>query len=128
MFYLDASIPVPVAKALSLVRPDIAYPGSIGCPVTGASMKDPIWLPLIGERGWPVIMRDKRIRDRPLERESFKAHRMKGFVLTGAGSYSRWQTLELLVRRWEDMTARVDLPGPWMFALTQGPTRELPLH
>jgi hypothetical protein len=33
-FYLDASIPFPVSQALALVRDDVLYPGSPGCPIT----------------------------------------------------------------------------------------------
>lgn len=33
VFYLDASIPFPVSKALSLVRDDVLYPGGPGCPI-----------------------------------------------------------------------------------------------
>jgi hypothetical protein len=121
VFYFDASVQRPVFDAVALVRDgDVSYPGVGACPVANRSMKDSEWLPVVGELGWPVVMRDKRIKERPLERHRFKEYAMKGFVLTGAGNYSRWRTLDLIVRRWDDMTEKaVEEPGPFMYSVTQ---------
>src|SRR4051812_40280099 len=35
--------------------------------VFGTGALDPDWLPLVGERGWVLITKDKNIRKRPIE-------------------------------------------------------------
>jgi PIN like domain len=120
VFYLDASIPIPVSKALSLVRDDVLYPGGPGCPVTTPAARDDEWLPVAGEHEWVVLMRDKRIRYRPGERHALLTNNVRAFVLTGAGNYSKWRTLGLLVRRWPDIedAAAIEVP-PYIYAVTQ---------
>ncbi len=120
-FYLDASVQIAVARALREVRDDVLYPGAPGCPIQGPEVPDVEWLRIAGDNQWVVILRDKRIRRRPGERRRLQEHGLRVFCLTGAGNYSRWQTLELLVRRWEQIEriAR-DEPGPYIYAVTQG--------
>jgi hypothetical protein len=100
-YYLDASIPVDVYRAHACVRSDVSYPGEPGCPVTEVGAKDHVWLPIAGEHGWIVLMRDKRIRTRPGERQAFIDAKVPLFCLTGGGNFSKWKTLDLLVRRWD---------------------------
>ena len=95
-FYLDASIPFPVSQALALVRDDVLYPGAPDCPITAPDVKDHEWLAIAGHHGWAVIMRDKHVRSRPGERRALRDNGVRAFVLTGAGNYSRWQTLDFL--------------------------------
>ena len=45
------------------------------------------WLPPVGERGWIVLTRDKRIRYRSQERTALIQARVRAFVLSG-GSLS----------------------------------------
>jgi len=125
-FYLDASIPVDVYRALHCVRGDVLYPGEPGCPVEERGAKDSDWLPIAGERGWIVLIRDKRIRSRPWERQAFIDARVPLFCMTGGGNYSKWQTLELLVRRWERITevAASEVP-PYIYSVTQEGVRRL---
>ncbi len=127
-FYLDASVQIAVARALREVRDDVLYPGAPGCPVQSPHVPDVDWLRIAGDNQWVVILRDKRIRRRPGERQRLLEHGLRVFCLTGAGNYSRWRTLELLVRQWEQLerVAR-DEPGPYIHAMTQGGIRALPL-
>jgi hypothetical protein len=125
-FYLDASIPFPVSQALALVRDDVMYPGGPGCPITTPGAKDAEWLPVAGHHGWIVLMRDKRVRSRPGERQALQENRVRAFVLTTAGNYSRWRILDLLVRRWPDVEtiAGTDEP-PYIYAVTQQGLRRI---
>ncbi len=121
MFYVDTSVPIAVARALAMVRTDITYPGFPGCPITETDTHDDVWLPVVGQEGWSAIMRDKRVRFRPGERRAIIDHNVKAFIMTGAGNYSRWQTLDLLVRRWDRMEAiATSLKPPFICAITQG--------
>jgi hypothetical protein len=68
-----------------------------------------------------VVMRDKRIRTRVAEREALESAGVRAFCLTGAGNYSKWATLDLLVRRWPEMERiAAEQPGPFLYAVTQG--------
>lgn len=128
MFYLDASIPFPVSRALSLVRDDVLYPGGPDCPINSPGAKDAEWLPVAGRHGWLVLMRDKRVRSRPGERRALLKSNVRAFVLTTAGNYSRWRTLDLLVRRWTDIeeVAATGEP-PYIYAVTQQGLRQIAL-
>jgi PIN like domain len=120
VFYLDASIPIAVSMALALVRDDVLYPGGPNCPITTPGVRDDGWLPVAGHHGWLVLMRDKHVRRRPGELQALQKNSVRAFVLTGAGNYSRWRTLDLLVRRWSEIesTAAVEVP-PYIYAVTQ---------
>jgi hypothetical protein len=120
-FYVDASLPRAVAQALALVRGDVIYPGQEGCPVTSPAMKDVDWLPIAGANEWIVLMRDKHIRTRPGERRQLIECGVRAFAMTGAGNYTRWLTLELLVRRWREIETVIGAePGPYIYSVTQG--------
>jgi hypothetical protein len=122
-FYVDASM-LGTAKVLAAARPAIYYPGQPGCPVTSAAMKDEEWLPIVGEHGWPVIMRDKRIRKRPGERAALIAAGVQVFVLTGAGQSTKWEQLLLVARNWETIERIVrDEPGPGWNTVTASGVR-----
>lgn len=125
-FYVDASVPVDVAKALALVRPDILYPAAPGCPVKSTNVDDEEWLRVAGEQDWVVILKDDRIRFRRWERDALMSTGVRAFCLTTAGNYTRWQTLQLLAQRWDaiEQTANTE-PGPYVFGVTQAGVRLL---
>ncbi len=92
--------------------------------MTTPAMPDTDWLPIAGRNAWIVVMRDKRIRSRPRERQALLEHGARTFCLTGAGNYSKWRVLELVVQSWPEMEARAAEDGPYIYALTQaGPRR-----
>jgi hypothetical protein len=116
------------AKVLALARKNVWYPGKPGCPVSDPAMPDEEWLPLVGERGWPVIMRDKRIRRRIREKRALVDAGVQAFVLTGSGQATTWDQVLLLARNWESIERTVQAtPGPCLFALTSGGLRQIEL-
>lgn|GEM_PF-1619029 len=125
VFYLDASLQLPVCQALDLIRPDVQFPGKTGCPISAPNVPDEHWLPIVGDLDWIVVMRDKRIRNRKAERDALMASGVRAFCLTGAGNYSKWDTLSLLVRRWASMEDISAGAGPYIYALTQGGAHKL---
>lgn len=46
------------------------------------TVADVEWLQLAGERGWPVLMKDEKIKYRTAERRALIAHRVRAFCLT----------------------------------------------
>jgi PIN like domain len=125
-FYLDASIQIAVRTALDSVREDVVYAGGPNAPKE--STQDRHWLTTVGNEGWVVIKRDKRIRTRPWEREALIAAGARTFCLTGAGNYNRWDTLRLLAARWDRIEQVAEkIPGPYIYAVTWQGVRRLSL-
>jgi len=73
---------------------------------------------------WIVILRDRRIRHRPAERDALARHHLRVLVMTGAGNLSVWDQLRLLVRSWDHIEQLVEAePGPWLFSIIKAGLR-----
>jgi hypothetical protein len=124
-YFIDENM-LSVGYALNAVRTDIVYPGHSDCPDIPRQTKDRVWLPRVGQRGWAVIMRDKRIRSRPGEREFLRRHHIRAYCLTGSGDQTSWEMLDLLVRQWGNIEERLrQMDGPFLFAVTLNGIRRL---
>lgn len=124
-YFIDENM-LSIGYALDAVREDIAYPGHRVCSDIARGTKDRIWLPKVGQRDWAVVMRDKRIRSRPGERELLRRHRIRAFCLTGSGDQSSWEMLQLLVRQWDSMEHwLLERDGPFLYAITRNGLRRL---
>jgi hypothetical protein len=118
-FFIDENM-LGVGYSLNAVRADIVYPGHADCPDIPRGTKDPVWLPKVGQRGWAVVMRDKRIRSRPGERELLRRYRIRAFCLTGSGDQTSWETNALIrcccraERRCDNLVKRIGIfHGSW---------------
>jgi len=116
-----------LGRRLAEQRPGVLFPGHADLPEVPRGTLDDDWLQVVESRGLVVITRDKRIRYRPVERQRWIEHRVRGFVLTGAGNMRLAEQLELLEAYWDAMqrfiAAHVD--GPWMCSVTRGGVRTL---
>ena len=84
IFFLDRSIGKHmVAEALRHAGVEVEVHDDHFPP----NARDDVWLPPVGERGWIVLTRDKRIRYRSQERIALIQARGRAFVLSG-GSLS----------------------------------------
>jgi hypothetical protein len=125
-FYLDASIPIAVREAIAKCRDDIRYAGGPKAPPE--ETRDQAWLEEAGQEEWVVIFRDKKIRKRPGERRALRAAGVRAFCLTSDGNATRWDTLSLLVSRWQRIqTVSSREAGPYIYAVTQGRFERLDL-
>jgi hypothetical protein len=125
-FYLDASLQIDVCRAFTLIRDDIRYPTGPECPITSFATLDHRWLPIVGREDWVVIMRDKQIRYRAAEKAALLESGVRAFRLTGAGQYTKWRTVDLLVRKWPEIEEMAELEaGPYIEAVTQGGLRRV---
>lgn len=128
-FFVDENM-LPVGRALAHVRDDVCHPGHAAVPEIPTGTPDPVWLPILGERGLVLITRDNKIRSKPAELRAYRDHRVRAFFLTGKKDLSRWEKLELLVRQWERIevaTQRNDA-GPWAMAVLLGSAlKDVPL-
>jgi hypothetical protein len=84
--------------------------------------RDIVWIPEVARRGWVLITKDKNIRRNPLEREAYRAAKLRGFVATGKDMRAT-ELGELLVRCLPGMVRRTaGRPGPFLFAISRGGT------
>ena len=127
-FFVDEN-DLALGKALDEQYGTVVYPGHPDLPAVPRGSLDDEWLPVVGQARLVVITRDQRIRYRTVEKQLWKEHGVRGFVLTGRTSQSTEASLRILARHWPELTslatARPD--GPWMYAVTTGRVQEISL-
>ena len=99
MIFIDRSILKSIARALQLVRSDVKWLED----VFAHDVHDTDWLRDVGNWGWLVIMRDKRILTRPGERAALLENKVGAFYLTHTDNPTRWQVLRVIVGALDDM-------------------------
>jgi hypothetical protein len=127
-FFVDEN-DLGLGKALGERHDGVVFPGHLDLPEVPRGTLDDEWLRVVGTRRLVVITRDRRIRYRPVEREMWVAHRVRGFVLTGTASQSTADSLGLLDHHWAQLDGLVaSVPnGPGMRAVTQAGLRLIDL-
>jgi hypothetical protein len=65
--------------------------------------EDTVWLPLVGEKGWVLLTKDKRIRYNELEKLAVRQHKIREFYFS-SGNHSGAEMAEMLVAALRDMT------------------------
>lgn len=128
-FFADET-DIGLARALDLRYGGVVHPGHTDLPEVPRGANDDEWLEVAGRLGLVVVSRDGRIRYRPVEKSLWVRYRIRGFVLTGKGSQSTEGSLAVLAKHWDRISELVDadLPGPWMYAVTNGGLREIALR
>lgn len=74
-------------------------------------VQDSDWLRLAGQRGWPVLMKDQRIRYRPAERAAVIADGVQAFCLSG-GNLKAAVMAEQFLRVLDEIAVACGKPGP----------------
>ena len=64
--------------------------------------EDPVWLPFVGEKGWVLITKDKRIRFNELEKSAVLRYKVREFYFS-SGNYSGAEMAEILIANLRDM-------------------------
>ena len=125
-FYVDADVlGLGLAKVLIQVRPDVTYPGDPGgigcdgflrpaCP-TSPGDKDADWIPIVAKAGWVIITRDRRMLNRPAEREAIIESGAKVVRFDARHELTKWLQLEIAVTQWRRIQELAELPGPWIY-------------
>ena len=78
------------------------------------TIADEEWLEFAGSRGWVVLMKDKRIRYRPHEREVIERFRVRCFCLAGRNLPADEMAARFL-RSLPAMVAACRDPGPFIY-------------
>jgi hypothetical protein len=112
--YLDESIYSGIlrdaltAKGVSLRLPGIDVPRGTA---------DEVWLKLAGKNGWIVLMRDQRVRHRPLEIDALRSARVGAFVLA-AGQATAQATADVVTSRLIKLVnIATSEPRPFLYVL-----------
>lgn len=73
--------------------------------------QDRVWLPMVGERGWVVLTKDRQIRTRPLELQAVIQNQVALFALTPRGLTGKQQGV-VLVEALADIERRLEKTPP----------------
>ncbi len=87
---------------------------------------DTEWLAHAGQRGWPVLMKDERIRYRPAERAAVIAFGVQAFCLTNGNLRAAAMANQLLAVIDKIATA-CGQPGPFLYAVSPAGLRGIDL-
>lgn len=72
-----------------------------------AQTRDEEWLAFVGQCGFTVIMRDKRIRYRPREGELLRRFRIPAIVVATSKNLAVDDQVELVQRHWEEIESAI---------------------
>jgi len=84
------------------------------------------WLSLAGQRGWPVLMKDQRIRYRYVERAAVIAHGVQAFCLSG-GNVKAAVMAEQFLAVIDEIANACRSSGPTLCVITPSGMRSVPL-
>jgi PIN like domain len=87
-------------------------------------VEDPDWLSLAGQRGWPVLMKDQRIRYRPAEREAVIANGVQAFCLSG-GNLKAASMADRFLQVLDKITEICRTPGPALHVISASSIRKV---
>jgi len=84
------------------------------------------WLSLAGQRGWPVFMKDQRIRYRQVERAAVNANGVQAFCLSG-GNLKAAVMAEQFLAVIDGIAAACRTSGPIMYVISPSGVRAVSL-
>lgn len=90
------------------------------------NVADVQWLGLAGSTGWPVLMKDERIRYRPAERAIVVAHAVQAFCLTSGNLRAAAMAAQYLAVL-DDIAVACRTPGPFLYAVSRTGLRQIDL-
>lgn len=79
---------------------------------------DTEWLAVAGANGWAVLMKDKKIRTRPAERQALINSGVHAFLLT-SGSQPGEKNAQLIIDATDRISEIVTTTGPSLHGLSQ---------
>jgi len=90
------------------------------------TIADVDWLAMAGREGWVVLMKDDRIRYRPVERAAVIDHRVRAFCLTSGNLRAR-DMAALYLAVLDRLAAACTEPGPFLFTVSRAGLRRIDL-
>lgn len=80
---------------------------------------DTDWIKEAAKRGWPILMKDKRIRHRQAEITAVTEHRARCFVIARGGLPSADMAERFITNKAAILTAAAE-PGPYIYSVQTG--------
>lgn len=77
---------------------------------------DVTWIEEAARRGWPILMKDKRIRYRPAEIAAVAEHQARCFVITRGDLRSADMAQRFITNKTAMLTAAAE-PGPYIYSV-----------
>jgi hypothetical protein len=90
------------------------------------TVDDVEWLQLAGQRGWPVLMKDERIKYRTAERQALLNHGVRAFCLT-SGNLTAQTMADCFLRHQDLIWSEASGDGPALFAVSRAEIRPVKL-
>lgn len=110
-------------------RKDVVYPGHDELPEVPLGTTDIEWMPLVGNRGFIVVTRDRRIRTRPAELIAYREFGIRSVWIGAKKDLAPTDQFDMFVKH-EDRLRREIVkrgPGPWAVAMSPSGIRPLGL-
>jgi hypothetical protein len=90
------------------------------------TVEDVDWLARAGDQGWPVLMKDERIRYRAAERQALLVHSVRAFCLSG-GNLRAVAMAELYIRMLPRIVTACREDGPLLYVISAAGLRRVDL-
>jgi PIN like domain len=81
------------------------------------TVADTEWLAQAGQQGWVVLMKDDRIRYRPVERAAVLDHRVRTFCLS-SGNLRAAEMAQRFIDELDQITEACSQPGPFLYTVS----------
>jgi PIN like domain len=81
------------------------------------TVADTEWLAQAGQQGWVVLMKDDRIRYRPVERAAVLDHRVRAFCLS-SGNLRAAEMAQRFIDELDQITEACSQPGPFLYTVS----------
>ncbi|PZS26178.1 MAG: hypothetical protein DLM61_18840 [Pseudonocardiales bacterium] len=104
-WFVDESA-LGLGKLLASTRDDVIYAGHPNLPEIPLGTSDVGWMPIVAERNWVAIRRDRRIHTRPREVRVFSEVGLRTVWLGGKKDMGSRQQLDLVNRHWQTPLGR----------------------
>jgi hypothetical protein len=89
-------------------------------------VSDVEWLTRAGHEGWPVLMKDERIRYRPAERDAVLAAGVQAFCLV-KGNLRASAMADLFIAGIDEIADACRTPGPFLYSVSSAGLRRVDL-
>jgi len=90
------------------------------------TVQDVDWLARAGDQGWPVLMKDERIRYRAAERQALLVHNVQAFCLS-SGNLRAVAMAEIYIRVLPRIIVACQQPGPFLYVTSSAGLRRVDL-
>lgn len=97
------------------------------CPITNPATDDAIWLREVTARGWLIIGRDRAIQRKPAEIAAVRESGARMVVISSTEKIDTFRQLEVVMTQWRYVESLLDVPGPFIRAVTRTSSRSVRL-